>query len=114
MTELLMNLFPTLIFRKKYADAEFDLNEFVLFQPRQLKGKSPKGIDVPRMMMPSNDSGMLDVSASDMQEKIDVSQVKVEMPQNISHPEMPDITKRLYDMEQPLDLGPLKKKVFFS
>lgn len=80
-------------------------------KPRQLKGKSPKAMDVSRMMIPSNESGMLDVSANEIQEKLDVSQIKVEMPQNISHSEMPDISKRLYDMDQPLDLGPLKKKV---
>lgn len=62
--------------------------------------------------MQSSESGLLDVSTSEMQEKLDISQIKVEMPQNISHSEMPDITKRIYDMEQPLDLGPLKKKVF--
>lgn len=77
-----------------------------------MKGKSPKGIDISRMMIHSNESGLLDVPASEMQEKLDISQIKVEMPQSITHSEMPDITKRIYDMEQPLDLGPLKKKVF--
>lgn len=76
-----------------------------------MKGKSPKAMDVPRMMMPSNEGALLD--GNEMQEKLDVNQIKVEMPQNMSHSEMPDITKRIYDMEQPLDLGPLKKKVCF-
>lgn len=64
------------------------------------------------MVIPPTENGHLDIAGAEMQEqKVDISQIKVEMPQNISHSEMPDITKRMYDMEQPLDLGPLKKKV---
>ncbi|KFM67761.1 Lysine-specific demethylase 2B, partial [Stegodyphus mimosarum] len=81
-------------------------------KPRQMKGKSPKGIDVPRLSTSMNENGTLDASGvGDIQERLDLNIVKIDVAQNHLPSEMSDsLSKRLFESE-PLDLGPQKKKV---
>ncbi|XP_035225018.1 lysine-specific demethylase 2A-like isoform X2 [Stegodyphus dumicola] len=81
-------------------------------KPRQMKGKSPKGIDAPRLSTSMNEIGTLDASGvGDIQERLDLNIVKIDVAQNHLPSEMSDsLSKRLFESE-PLDLGPQKKKV---